>query len=496
MNNPTNNRIILDTTPNLSGIVDNLGSSYENIAQPVQELVDNSISDFRAHPHAANPHLIRITLKEDGGGAATLRVEDSGGGIADIENALRIAGDANRQTPLNEHGQGLDQVFAYISKKGSWSLATRTADNCRNNEYLVVRAPYNQLDGTMQAEVLPGWAGELSSTGTLTELSFPLQLLATLDPGCSDNPSFKRLAMLLAENLRFTYSQVIAKNEAMLELVTVPASGQPKRSVLKPMEPVWKAAPTEIKPTPIDLGGGPVTVSGQFGGTLPNADCLTHYQANLATSGVILSINGRVVTTMKFTEIWRRANHPSLNDFVLRLDIHSDDLAALPETTAEKNGLRVGDPRLSALLRYIRSVVPLPQQLRAKREHLLLDRLEALLQKNPNCMGTEREQPVSDTLAPRERADLIETDFIGGISIWEGKAGKSRAVEAYQLRMYIDLKVHDGVSVLKGVLIAAEHPDEVRQLVAFLNTQEQEDGNLYNIELKTWQDFGIDPASV
>ncbi len=495
MNNPST-RIPLSTDPNLSGIVENLGTHYSGLASCVNEFLDNSISDYRAHPNSKNPRLIRVTMQKLGE-AYSLRVEDSGAGIEDLSNALTIAGAGGRLTPLNEHGQGLNQACAYIVKNdGDWSLATRTESDRQNNQYRVVRAPYNQLDGTMEAEVLSGWGGELSSTGTVMSLLLPMGLLATLDPGVGANPDFDRLVLLLAENLRFTYSHILAANEVSIELVVVTASGQLTRSVLKPLEPVWKQAPTEITPTVIDLGGGPVEVSGQFGYTLPRPDCETFYQANLATSGAIISINGRVIASHLFSEIWNRHNHPSFNGFILRLDLRSDDLAALPETTAEKNGFRAGNPRLRKLFRYIRSAVPLPCKKHGNPECKLLDQLEPQFQASPRVMSIEREVSLSATLGPQGRADLVAYDLNGNIQIWEGKARKSRDIDLYQLRMYIDGAVHDGICVMKGVLIATEHPKEVKTLVKFLNTQTQEDGCLYRFELKTWQDFGIDPAAV
>ena len=124
----------------------------------------------------------------------------------------------------------------------------------------------------------------------------------------------------------------------------------------------------------------------------------------------------------------------------------------------------------------------------------LLERLEAGLQRE--SLYTERETLVSRALGPRMRADLVTTDFYGSIHIYKVRMQKSRPVDLYQLRMYIDGKVHDGSIVAEGVLVASTHSDDVRRLVRFLNTQEQEDGVLYHFELKTWQDFGIDLSAL
>lgn len=491
-NNQTT-RLVLDTTPNLKGIVKNLGSSYANIAQPINELLDDSISALRDPSSAANPHLIRVTLREDGA-MVRIRVEDTGSGIEDLENALRIAGDANRQTPLNEHGQGLDQTFSYIVENGGdWSLATRTADNCKNNEYLVVRAPFNKLDGTMEAEVLPGWDG-LASTGTVIELHCPAALLTTLENGASGVLPFKRAVELLAESISFTYAQIIESNEVSIELVSIPASGKATRCTLKPLKPVWKSQPNLIKPVTVDLGGGDVTISGAYGETLPVPGSSYHYLANQETNGVFISINGRIVAEHLLKGIWRHTNHPSLNAFTVCIDLQTDTLGALPETTAEKTGFRSGNPILKNLYKYIRSTIQLPSQCRSKQEKTLFDRLEDELEKDPNCASIEREVLTFESLGLKERADLVMHDFCGGVHVFEGKARKSQSSDLYQLRMQTDGLIHSGISVLRSVLLAPEHTEEVRRLAAFLCTQTQEDALLYHIELKTWQDYGIDPT--
>lgn len=126
----------------------------------------------------------------------------------------------------------------------------------------------------------------------------------------------------------------------------------------------------------------------------------------------------------------------------------------------------------------------------------LLGRLEAELQQDPDCRCIERNAPILEELGLNERADVIAHDFCGGCHLFLGKTRKSYPHDLHRLRIQTDGLVHSGICVFKSVLIANEHTEEVKRLVRFLNTQEQEDGNLYNIKLMTWQDFGIVPDAM
>ena len=98
-------RYPLKARVDLTGLVNNLGSSYNNISQPIHELIDNALSSIRANMDSKNPKLIRVTLVELGA-MVEFTIEDTGSGIADIDSAMIVANTSRRQTVLNQHGQG------------------------------------------------------------------------------------------------------------------------------------------------------------------------------------------------------------------------------------------------------------------------------------------------------------------------------------------------------------------------------------------------------
>lgn len=489
--------IPLCTEPDLSNIIRNLGSSYSGPLQAINELVDNSVSDLRGSKDTdgKNPHFIRITLEELGE-MVGLTVEDSGSGIADLENALRVAGRDAPQTPLNEHGQGLKQSLLYLTRNGGdWSIDTRSEVDRDCNNYIHVAAPYNKFAGEMQAEVKSGWCGELSSTGTVVHIDILRETLAAMVPGeHGGKVLFARMVKALVESLRYTYADLLERGGVAMELVAIPVSGKAKRETLKPLLPNWRETLKDIKPTPVDLGGGNVTISGRLGFIAPSEDAESHYQANLATSGAVISINGRIILRAPLGAIYNRANHPSGNTLLLRLDIQSDELAALPETTVEKNGFRAGDPRLDALFRWIRTNVALPPA-KEKLELRLFKLLEARLRMDSAYTRITREMFVFATLGVRDRLDLFTSAVDGTVTAYEGKAKTTKTADVYQLRRYWDGCVRDGIAVTDGVLVGSKHNDDVRALVAYLNTQIGEDGRPYRFRLATWAELGIDVSA-
>ena len=117
----------LDNTPDAENLWKAIGGSFSNISQAINEFVDDSISNFRRNcGNAAMIRTVRLTLNACGE-MVNITVEDGGTGIRNLSNAMTLAGQADRETPLNEHGYGLKHALAYVDAKGSgWEIATMT----------------------------------------------------------------------------------------------------------------------------------------------------------------------------------------------------------------------------------------------------------------------------------------------------------------------------------------------------------------------------------
>ena len=90
----------------------------------------------------------------------------------------------------------------------------------------------------------------------------------------------------------------------------------------------------------------------------------------------------------------------------------------------------------------------------------------------------------------RVRIDLYEY-ALGQLTIYEGKKHITSSKDVYQLRMYWDGLVFDGIKPKRGILIARQHPESVKTLIRIVNSMQDANGNNYNFITKTWDDEGV-----
>ena len=116
--------------------------------------------------------------------------------------------------------------------------------------------------------------------------------------------------------------------------------------------------------------------------------------------------------------------------------------------------------------------------------------LTAKRENDPAALRVSREEPVFQKIGLKAKVDLF-VGYIDRVTIYEAKAGKTKALDIYQLRMYVDGCVLDNKPVDEAVLIAKRHSAEVKELRDILNTLTAPDGRPYNFRLATWDEEGI-----
>jgi len=215
-----------------------------------------------------------------------------------------------------------------------------------------------------------------------------------------------------------------------------------------------------------------------------------YYKCNMESSGVELRINGRAIEHGMFDRVWGEAIHPSQNRFLVQVDLISDSPAALPATKNTKTSFCEADPRLKNLLSWIASYVPAPAKDVDSVELRYVKELTAKRENNPTALRVSREEPVFQKIGLKAKVDLF-VGYIDRVTIYEAKAGKTKALDLYQLRMYVDGCALDNKPVDEAVLIAKRHSAEVKELRDILNTLTAPDGHPYNFRLATWDEEGI-----
>ncbi|MEG1578682.1 MAG: ATP-binding protein, partial [Oscillospiraceae bacterium] len=471
-----------------------IGGNFCHFGQVLEELVDNALSNYNAHnADSCLSREVRITL-EDQVDTVYATVEDGGSGISNIHNAMTMAGFDAPDTLLNEHGFGLKHALATANPgNNDWMIYTRTEEDRKENCFQRLTAPYQLESDGYSGAYYPGWDGTLGGTGTMVQFACSLDMFQTLREGKPlPGDTFQSLLPCLQEELGFTYGPLLKENRLRIRLLAVNADGTLLSDhLVQPVEPEWEEE-RALPAVRFDLGGGEVEIACTYGQILPTVENNRYYRGNIPSSGVEIRINGRAVVSGLFKEIWKREKHNSQNLFLAQIDLRTTNAAAVPATRTAKNGFREGEPLLEALYAWIRTTVPRPNQQTAQAvERGLLAQLAEIKERTldqPHRVSLEENTYCS--LNEKIRMDLF-TNESGHATVYEGKKDATAPRDVYQLRMYWDGCVVDGIPVEDGVLIASRHSEGVRKLVEITNRMCGPDGRPYHFRLETWRDVGV-----
>lgn len=500
MENRNNNPIaeeIIHNNPTGYGLFAGIGDNFNSAAQAICELADDAISNLRANSDDPDLSMTIVVSFENLGDAVEIGVVDGGTGITNLDSALTIACRDGAQTPLNEHGFGLKHALASCDSSPSqqWSIRTRTKKDAAANQYREVTAPYSmgtsEEDQPMKVFFYPGAGGLPYPTGTAVTVRCPMAKFQTVKPDRKAAQSdFHHLVMYAIEELRYIYAGVLADTSITMKVLEV-NGGTEKCHILKPLQPTWEEGTMKrLENVPYDLGGGQLTIHCRYGNILPTKSNAIYYKGNMASSGVELRINGRAIEHGLFDRVWGEAIHPSQNRFLVQVDLITDNSAALPATKNTKTSFCEADPRLNKLFRWIATYVPAPPKDADTIEARYVKELAAKCESNPDALRVSREELVFQKIGLKAKVDQF-VGCVNGVTIYEAKAGKTKALDLYQLRMYVDGCALDNKPVDEAILIARYHPPEVRELLDILNGLSAPDGRPYNFRLVTWDEEGI-----
>lgn len=449
--------------------------------------------------HSDNTRLsreVRITI-EDFNPCVYVTVEDGGTGIEDLSNAFTLAGLGAPDTLLNEHGFGLKHALASANPgNNNWIVTTRTEADHKAGRCREVSAPYRLSVDGFNGRYRTDWDGVLGPTGTIVQFGCSWSMFQTLREGRLQGDDFKVLLECLQEELGFTYGPLLRCNRLRMRLLARDQDGNlVVDCTVKALEPEWNPEnePVALPAADYDLGGGALKILCTYGTIIPTETNNRYYRGNMASSGVEIRVNGRVIESGQFKKIWKNEVHPTQNLFLARIDLLTEHPAAVPATRTAKNGFRDGDKRLEELYAWIRTMVPKPPRMSTTAvEKMLIDLLSE--QKKRTLSQPYRvslEEYAYQTLNEKVRMDLF-TNENGSATVYEGKKDRTQPKDVYQLRMYWDGCVVDGIPVENGVLVAAYHSEGVRKLVEITNRMCGPDGRPYRFRLETWKDTGID----
>lgn len=248
----------IDNAPNGKEFFAGISGNFKDFGQTLCELIDNPISNFRAHGIHGR---VEIVLEEQGDHVDVM-VRDNGTGIENMDAALTIAARSCAESTLNEHGMGLKHALASINagENQHWSIQTRTAEDVANDRYQRAEGPY---DIHMPVSMIPGSGEVAGGTGTVVRVRCPMHKFLTLKPASKkEEPTFAQMAAYLRETLRYTYANLLRDKAFTIRFTAVDKSGaSDSGEITGVLEPNWRDGQmTELPPVETDLGGGPVTI--------------------------------------------------------------------------------------------------------------------------------------------------------------------------------------------------------------------------------------------
>lgn len=497
----------INNLPNGAGLWDGISGHFDSASQILNEMIDNGIANFEG---AGTPiREMLITLHElEHEGAVEVIIEDSGTGIKNLDSAFTLGDRSGAEWTLNEHGFGLKHALASADPTNeSWKILTRTEDDMKYGQIKVIGAPYQIEDFAARIAPASDWTGHLNGTGTIISVVLSRDMFKTLTKGIRGGmTSFKQIADVLYEDIGFTYSGLIEQRKVNFTMVVVDAKGGIMRiNGIDPVKPDWVAF--DIGPGQgcerYNLGGGDVDIAYAFGrieekqarNEFDNHTARKYYKKNMSSAGVEIRINGRVLVHNQFKNIWGIEKHNAYNHMLIVIDIKSENPEALPATRTSKNGFREGDEKLEALYSWIRAYLstPVKDTEAVVRE---VDLFEALKEhykatdSDPNkIVATEKcVFTCTENSKDNVRLDLYYKTGTH-IKIFEGKKDCTSSRDVYQLRMYWDGLVFDGVSPTEGILVAKRHPASVQLLLDIVNGMQDANGKPYNLTAVTWAEL-------
>lgn len=494
----------LSNYPSAEELWSGIGGHFDSLGQIINEFIDNSVSNFEGNNCLHRQILLHIKEIAEGGDVS-ITIEDSGTGIKDLNKAFTLGSRGAAESPLNEHGFGLKHALATANpENNSWCISTRTSTDQASHVYKQIKAPYKIVDFTYELCPDP-WPGTFM-TGTIIQFTCSRSMYATIARGIQGGMrNLIRIANVLHEDIGFTYSGLIKANKVSIMMIITDANGNSQNYPVGAVEPSYNDwyGPGEGQEE-VDLGNGQVSVQFQFGKIndknerrdFDNTTTRKYYRQNMSSSGVEIRLNGRCICSNLFKEIWGVEKHNSYNSLLVRVDLVSQNRDALPQTRTSKNGLREGDPRLNKLLEWIRGYMskPIKDISQVTHETDMFEQLRDIklaILPDPKVVETEKTVFNTGNPADKVRIDLYEK-FNNVVTIYEGKIDKTTSKDVYQLRMYWDGLLFDGIRPNKGILLAKEHPESVVNLVSLVNSMLDASGQNYCFEIKTWSEFNLE----
>lgn len=469
-------------------IFDELGNNTYSPEDLLSELIDNSLS-------ARDGKMVHIDLNfyldEENKSLTEFSIKDDAKGIP-LENfgIVICPGGSRTSDPLNEHGLGLKQSVAAMGHL--IYLASKTENS--NEGHLIRKFGYEVDEES--TDIIPNHGTEvrvaIDENKKMKTKGYSWfknecrkKLGARYRRFLQPDNRFAVIMMHFYDSNRNRLADVEVEKNEPVYFHPSKAKNEPVFSNFKLKGHNWEAKLTfGYAPTKEEyerLGMEPVSRYDVYGVTLNH-------------QGLDIIINNRVLL---FHQLYQQgivdAQHNSFNHVRGEIELlkgftttvtknQLNDTVAVKECMEQIRNILSGEaPGPGGVIKDYLKTESTPEDL---PEDLLRDRLKNHLEKMPlyDCETVETEHVVEDLGG---FIDVYAQMKDGSYEIWELKNEEARALDVFQLFMYMTVKKED-VQVKRGFILATSFSNGAKFAVEFLNKKYG-----FNIIKTTYQDYPI-----
>ena len=361
-----------------------LGRQNMSFHHALGELIDNSIA---ASPF---PFLVDVYLVDAGEGIVTVKVSDSGSGIAlkDLTSrALKLGGRPISGNRLNEHGFGLKNALcSFTGNKLKFCVQTRDAEAFEAGVFHEVVGPFKR---EMTATERPSseWPPEgMEGSGTVVTVDTTLAYLQGVQQ--TRGPKATNLATLtkhLREHLGVMYRGFLR--------TLIPGQGKAQGRIrvhqggdthdIEGLEVPMNSI--RLEQIPFTAGGTNYTATYRHGvldeAVRDSGGFSIYYQGTIPTQGIDVAIGGRTIAVHQLDEIWDVQRHNKYNNFVGQLVIPEEVPRDYLRSINNKSAYDIQDDIWQTLFHELDANFPPPVEARAQSEREQRDKLADNLKK-------------------------------------------------------------------------------------------------------------------
>ena len=504
--------LYLNNFPKSQRTWEEIGKNMNTAEQCIDELLDNSISNLIVTKSKVKKIEVLIEQISPESETVYITVEDSGTGLKNLEQSMTLF-ETSEETARNEHGLGWKQALSASNPANdNWEIFERTNDLISNRQYIHIKAPYTmgKLPYKIINESEKEWPGH-DWGRTLFKVGCDYRLFQNIVYEQEDalklhiNIYFTQVADLIYENIGLVYADILEKEDIEIKLTYKLYDQPPVSHIVTPLLPVWEdhkyLESFEFK---LHCDYGSIN---KLPARIPfdNTTSDKYYKENMASSGVEIRLNGRLIKSNILTDIYGIKNHPQYNKFISKINIVTENPNELPKTTTMKNGFQIGEKRICSIYDWIKTNIPinnvavrtthLPKVTEKQCANKLAARLAQELSSEYTLGGepvVTREYPLFKKVVKNNppRADIF-VNLPDHDQIIECKRDVAQSRDLYQLMEYCDGYYCNTGKILKdAVLVAACFPEDIKRLANFLNKKNKD---LYpEIQLITWNQYEKD----